>query len=323
MLAIPVIKLFREAENDLKLTLITGKGGLAKKILIPCIQKPGLALAGDLSLLYNGRIQVIGKQEAVFFESLPKEKKKEVAKKIAGADVTAFVVTCGNDITKELEEACKAGNIPLFKTVLLTSTFINRVTRFLEDSLMASTTIHGVLMDVFGIGVLIIGKSGIGKSELALDLVLRGHRLVADDIVNIKKKPPSTLYGSGSEIIKYHMEIRGLGIINIRDLFGISAVRDRKVIELIAELHEWDPKSEYDRLGVEEKKYTLLDVRIPFVQVPVRPGRNLAAIIEVASRNYLLKLGGHHSAREFRDKLNKEITASEKKRKKEIWEMIE
>jgi HPr kinase/phosphorylase len=187
---------------------------------------------------------------------------------------------------------------------------------------MASTTTHGVLMDVFGIGVLIIGKSGIGKSELALDLVLRGHRLVADDIVNIKKKPPSTLYGSGSEIIKYHMEIRGLGIINIRDLFGISAVRDHKIIELAVELHDWDPRAEYDRLGIEEKKYTLLDVRLPFVQIPVRPGRNIAAIIEVASRNYLLKLQGHHSAREFQDKLNKEIVANSK-RKKEIWEMTE
>lgn len=322
MLTIPVIKIFRETEESLKLFLVSGKNGLAKKVLIPFIQKPGLALAGDMSTLYNGRIQVLGKQEIKFFSSLSKDKRKEIAEEISKIDVTCFVVTCSNDIPKELENACEEGSIPLFKTSLLTSTFINRITRYLEDSLMASTTIHGVLMDVFGIGILIIGKSGIGKSELALDLVLRGHRLVADDIVNIKKRPPSTLYGSGSEIIKYHMEIRGLGIINIKDLFGISAVRDRKVIEIIVELHEWDPKAVYDRLGIEEKRYTLLDARLPFVQIPVRPGRNLAAIIEVASRNHLLKLGGHHSAREFQDKLNKEIV-SQGKRKKEIWEMTE
>lgn len=322
MLAIPVIKIFRETEDELKLSLVSGKEGLTKKVLIPFIQKPGLALAGDTSTLYNGRIQVLGKQEIKFFSSLSKEKRKEIARTISKADVTCFVVTCNNDIPEELEEACEAGKIPLFRTCLLTSTFINRVTRYLEESLMASTTIHGVLMDVFGIGVLIIGKSGIGKSELALDLVLRGHRLVADDIVNIKKKPPSTLYGSGSEIIKYHMEIRGLGIINIKDLFGISAVRDRKVIEMVVELHDWDPKAEYDRLGITEKRYTLLDVRLPFVQIPVRPGRNLAALIEVASRNHLLKLGGHHSAKEFQDKLNREIL-SQGKKKKEIWEMIE
>ena len=322
MLAIPVVKFFREAAEDLKISPIAGKEGLGKKILIPSIQKPGLALAGDLSSLYSGRIQVLGKQEIKFFKSLSKDQRKEVAHKISKVDVTCFVITCGNDAPKELFNACESAGIPLFKTTLLTSTFINRITRYLEDSLMASTTIHGVLMDVFGIGILIIGKSGVGKSELALDLVLRGHRLVADDIVNIKKKPPSTLYGSGSEIIKYHMEIRGLGIINIRDLFGISAVRDRKVIEMIVELREWDPKAEYDRLGVEDKRYTILDVRLPYVEIPVRPGRNLAAIVEIASRNHLLKLGGHHSAREFQDKLNKEIIAQHK-RKKEIWEIIE
>jgi len=322
MLAIPVIKIFRETEESLKLTLIKGKDGLAKKVLIPFIQKPGLALAGDMTNLYHGRIQVLGKQEIKFFASLSKDKRKEIAKEISKVDVTCFIVTCGNDIPKELIDACETGKIPLFKTSLITSTFINRLTRYLEDSLMASTTTHGVLMDVFGVGILIVGKSGIGKSELALDLVLRGHRLVADDIVNIKKRPPSTLFGSGSEIIKYHMEIRGLGIINIRDLFGISAVRDRKVIELVVELHDWDPKAEYDRLGMDEKRYTLLDVRLPFVQIPVRPGRNLAAIIEVASRNHLLKLGGHHSAKEFQDKLNREIITQGKK-KKEIWEMIE
>lgn len=322
MLAIPVINLLRDEKHGLQLTLIAGKAGLAKKILIPCVQKPGLALAGDVSNLHTGRIQVLGKQELRFFNSFPLAKRKEIVSNITKIDVACFVITCNDEIPKEFESACEKAGVPLFRTCLLTATFINRVNRLLEDELSAATTIHGVLMDVFGIGVLILGKSGIGKSELALDLILRGHRLIADDIVNIRKRPPATLFGSGSEIIKYHMEIRGLGIINIRDLFGISVVRDRKVIELVAELLEWDPKAEYDRLGVEEKKYALLDVCLPFVQIPVRPGRNLAGIVEVATRNHLLRLGGHHSAREFQDKLNKEIL-TQAVRKKEIWEMIE
>ena len=322
MLSIPIFKFFKDTEQSLRLKLLAGKNGADKKILIPCIQKPGLALAGDTSTLYAGRIQVLGKQEINFFNSQSKEAKKEVVEKLSKVDVTCFIISVGQEAPKELLAACEKAGVPLFSTLLATSTLINRISSYLEETMMATTTIHGVLMDVFGIGILIAGKSGIGKSELALDLVLRGHRLVADDIVNIKKKPPSTLYGTGSEIIKYHMEIRGLGIINIKELFGISAVRDHKIIELVTELHEWDPMAEYDRLGLDEKRYTLLDVRLPLVQIPVRPGRNLAAIIEVAARNYLLRLQGHNSAKEFQDKLNKEILASGK-RKKEIWEMTE
>jgi len=167
----------------------------------------------------------------------------------------------------------------------------------------------------------LVGKSGIGKSECALDLILRGHRLVADDIVNIRKRPPSSLFGAGSEIIKFHMEIRGLGIINIRDLFGISAVRDRKVIEMVVELMEWDPEIEYDRLGIDEQRYSILDVQLPLVQLPVRPGRNLSAIIEVAARNHLLKLGGHHSAQRFQDKLTEHIMLDGQK--KNVWGQLE
>ena len=165
---------------------------------------------------------------------------------------------------------------------------------------------HGVLLDVFGVGILLLGKSGIGKSEIALDLVMRGHRLVADDIVDVKRKGDSVV-GQGSEIIKHHMEVRGLGIINIKDLFGVAAIRERKKIEIVLELVEWDPNVEYDRLGVEEKKFRILDVEIPMLIVPVRPGRNMTTIVEVAARNHLLKLQGHHSARDFQERLNRAI----------------
>lgn len=322
MLAIPIIQLIKDKEHQLQLELVAGDKGLGKKITVPRIQKPGLALTGDVSHLHPGRVQVLGKSEMRYLNSLSPAERKSVITAMCKVDISCFVITNKNKPVELLTETCKKRNIPLLTTSLLTSTFINRVTRFLEDQLTASTTIHGVLMDVYGIGVMIIGKSGIGKSECALDLVLRGHRMVADDIVNIKKKPPSTLYGMGSEIIKYHMEIRGLGIINIKDLFGVAAIRDRKLIELVVELHEWDSKAEYDRLGIEEKTYTLLDVHIPYILIPVRPGRNITTIIEVAARNQILKLAGHHSAREFQEHLTNEIV-SRSVTQKAAWEMLE
>ena len=195
----------------------------------------------------------------------------------------------------------------MLRTSHLSSQFIEAVQTYLEDVLSPSTSMHGVLLDVFGVGILLLGKSGIGKSEIALDLIMRGHRLVADDIVDVKRPYPDAVFGMGSEIIKHHMEIRGLGIINIKDLFGVAAIRERKKIEIVLELVDWDPTVEYDRLGVEDRKYRVLDVEIPMLVVPVRPGRNMTTIIEVAARNHLLKLQGHHSAREFQERLNRAI----------------
>ncbi len=321
MLCTPVISLLQDTAYQLHLELLTNEVGLEKKITIPRIQKPGLALTGDTSNLHTGRIQILGRSEIRYLSSLPKRELTKVLEKICQVDISAFIITRNNEALPELLKTCNKHNIAVLRTDLLTSTFINRISRFLEDKLTASTCIHGVLMDIFGVGTLLIGKSGIGKSECALDLILRGHRLVADDIVNVKKKPPATLYGTGSEIIKYHMEIRGLGIINIKDLFGIAAIRDRKIIEMVIELQEWDPKIEYDRLGIDEKRYTMLDVVTPFIQIPVRPGRNLSAIIEIAARNQLLKLDGHYSAREFKDKLEREI--SPEGNEKTTWELLE
>jgi HPr kinase/phosphorylase len=158
-------------------------------------------------------------------------------------------------------------------------------------------------VDVLGVGVLLLGKSGIGKSECALDLVIRGHRLVGDDIINIKKKVPSSLVGQAGELIQYHLEIRGLGIINIKDLYGVSSIREKKIIDMVIELVEWDPEQEYDRLGIDDQIYTILGVDLPHICIPVRPGRNITSIIEVAARNFLLKGMGYHSAKEFQEKL--------------------
>ena len=172
--------------------------------------------------------------------------------------------------------------------------------------------LHGVFMDVFGIGVLLLGKSGMGKSECALELVMKGHRLVADDVVIISKTPNKSLYGECANIIKYHMEIRGLGIINIKDLFGVTSVRDQKRIQLVIEMVDWDPKHEYERIGIDEHTYAILGIKLPFIKLPVRPGRSLTSVIEVAARNHLLKLKGYHSAKDFEAKLAHRILSGNK-----------
>lgn len=305
MFSLPVLKLLEDKSLNLK--LVAGKKGLGNVITIPRIQKPGLALAGDTAHIYPGRIQVLGTSEIRYLESVPPKKRQGPIEAICKAKVACMVITNGLLPPDPLKAQCQKNDVPLMLTKLLTPTFVNRATTFLDNSMAQKTTAHGVLLDVFGVGILIIGKSGIGKSECALDLVLRGHRLVADDIVNINREPPSSLYGTGSEIIRYHMEIRGLGIINIKDLFGISAVRQKKLIELAVELTDWDPAIEYDRLGVDEQRYTILDVNIPHLQIPVRPGRNIAALIEVAARNQLLKRDGVFSAKHFQEKLSQHI----------------
>ena len=299
--------LLEDRKFDLRLTLVCGKRGLSRKSASTRIQKPGLALAGFTDYLPQERLQVFGNTEMSYLRELPRERAAEVLSNFFAQQVACLTVTKGIEVPPEMIAASEAHGVPVLSTTHLSSTFIASVQNYLEDILAVATSMHGVLLDVFGVGILLLGKSGIGKSEIALDLVMRGHRLVADDIVDIKRRTPETVYGTGSEIIKHHMEVRGLGIINIKDLFGVAAIRDRKKIEIVLELVDWDPHVEYDRLGVEEKKFRILDVEIPVLIVPVRPGRNMTTIVEVAARNHLLKLQGHHSARDFQERLNRAI----------------
>lgn len=296
-----------QPDAGLALTLLAGKAGLSGRIANPRIQKPGLALTGFVQHVHTDRLQILGLTEIAYMRSLDLDAQRRGARALMGLKPCAVVITRGLEAPPLLPEAAEEYGVPLLSTPLMSSVLINRVTKLLENRLAPSTSIHGVLIDVFGVGLLLLGKSGIGKSEAALDLVLRGHRLVADDIVEIRKRLPDHIFGSGSEIIRHHMEIRGLGIINIKDLFGISAVRDAKKIEVVIELVEWNEEEEYDRLGVEELRYAILDVAIPMLRIPIRPGRNITSIIEVAARNQLLKLQGKHSAREFQERLNKAI----------------
>ena len=298
-----VQELDQDREHDLGLTLMAGRKGLKKGITHSQVQKMGLAMTGFIKFINPDRLQIIGNTEMDYLRTLSAEQQEKVIHQICNLDLSCLVITRNLEVPELLlQEADKRG-IPLFRTALRSFDFIEQVTQYLEEKLASTTSIHGVLMDVFGVGVLILGKSGIGKSECALDLILRGHRLVADDMVSIQKRSPSSLIGSGFDVIKHHMEIRGLGIINIRSLFGVEAIREKKKIELVMELMEWDTNREYDRLGFEEEKYPILGVELPMLRIPVTPARNLTTIIEVAARNHLLKVMGYDSALEFEKKL--------------------
>ncbi len=307
MPSLKVQTLVDDKEAGLALELAAGRRGLHRRISGARIQKPALALTGYTAHVHPERVQVLGLTEISYLESLGAEDRRRGLVALCSIEPSAVVVTRGLAVPAELIEAADQREVPVFATPLISSVFINRITKWLEQRLSPTTSVHGVLIDVLGVGVLLLGKSGIGKSEAALELVLRGHRLVADDIVEVHKRPPDMIYGSGSEMIKHHMEIRGLGIINIKDLFGISSVRDQKKIEVVVELVDWNDEEEYDRLGVEEQRHLILDVALPMLRVPIRPGRNIGSIIEVAARNLLLKFQGKHSAREFQERLDRAL----------------
>ncbi len=307
-LSIPVSALLDDQQYDLKLELLEGHEGLDHQISSSRIQKPGLALTGFTEHLHAERVQVFGNTEISYLGTLSEAEQREVVSKLFESTLACVIVTKGLDVPAPLREGCRQHKLALMRTPLISSAFISQVQSFLEEALTATGSLHGVLLDVYGVGVLLLGKSGIGKSEVALDLIMRGHRLVADDIVNMTRRAGGDVYGHGNDLIQHHMEIRGLGILNIKDLFGVAAVRDRKKIELIIELVEWQQGAEYDRLGLDEKTMSLVGVDTLMAVVPVRPGRNMTTIVEVAARNHLLKLRGHHAAIEFAQKLSSAIS---------------
>ena len=302
-ISLAIEDLLKDEEYGLDLELVAGEKGISHRIYSSRIQKPGLALTGYTEHLHPDRLQVLGNTEISYLRQLDEHQAIKYIGKLCSFPISCFIVTKGLDPPGFLKMEAEKAGIPLLVTPLQSSTFISLITKFLEERLLPTTHVHGVLVDVLGVGVLLLGKSGIGKSECALDLVIRGHRLVADDIIYIKKKMPAALVGQAGETIQHHMEIRGLGIINIKDLYGVSSIREKKIIDLVLELIEWDPVQEYDRLGIDDQVHTILGVDLPHLKIPVRPGRNLTSIIEVAARNFLLKGMGYHSAREFHEKL--------------------
>lgn len=292
---------------ELEMRVVTGESGFDRPIAWGRIQRPGLALAGFLPYIKPGRIQILGESELKYLDTMPADVRRERIESICELPVAAFVITKGQAPPDDIVRECRRRAIPLLVSDRTTSVVIQSITRVLEDSLAPSTTLHGVLVDVYGMGVLLLGESGIGKSECALDLVHRGHRLVADDAVEIRRYPSGALVGRAAEMIRYHMELRGIGIINIKHLFGVSAVRGSKSIELVIELQRWDPAKKYDRLGLDGETYAILDRALPLLRLPVASGRNLALLIEIAARNELLKTQGYDAAKEFARRVDEEI----------------
>lgn len=293
--------------SDLHFRVIGGEPGLRNRITNPRVQKPGLAFAGYYRYIKRGRVQIIGASEVDFIASLDEATRRKRFDHITQLEIPVMVVTKGLQPDPALLELAQEREVPTLSSQALSSTVIKRISNYLEDHLVPSTHLHGVLLEIYGLGVLLIGTSGVGKSECALDLITRGHSLVADDRVTVKRYPNGDLVGSADSPLIHHMELRGLGIINVQDLFGLASVRERKSIDLVVELEPWDEGKAYDRLGLDETVYEILDTPCPHITMPVALGRNLSILVEIAARNHMLKLKGHHSAREFARRLANEI----------------
>jgi HPr kinase/phosphorylase len=307
---VPVATVLRDLAESrgIDLELLAGAGGVDRRITNPHPQKTGLALSGFDKYLREGRVLVLGESEVSFLESLSSAERTAVVCRVFSHALPCLVVTAGFQPPPEVLIEADRANLPLLRTRAPTPLAMARLSAALDVYLAARTVVHGVLMDILGLGVLIIGESGIGKSECALDLVVRGHRLVADDAVELRVRAESYLMGTCPELTRHHMEIRGLGLINVQDLFGVASTRRSKRVELVVQLERWDPSREYDRLGLDVTHYESVGVRVPMLIIPVAPGRNLAILMEVAARNQLLRNGGHNAARRLVDRLDEQLS---------------
>lgn len=280
--------------------LASTERGMHNSVYSVGINRPGLSLTGFTEHFAYRRIQLLGKEEIAYLNQL---NDYSICDGFFSYQVPCCIISYNQKVPEQFVDLCMKNNIPILSTSLSTSRVINLLIKFLDQIFAPSTTLHGTLIEVFGVGVLLQGKSGVGKSECALELVQKGNRLVADDLVRVKRIDFDTLQGEGAEIIKHHMEIRGIGIIDIRQLFGVGAIRMNKNIDIVIHLEEWDADKEYDRLGLDDKTFPILDIGVPYLLVPVRPGRNIPNIIETAARNFRLKSMGYNAAREFNKKL--------------------
>jgi HPr kinase/phosphorylase len=291
----------------LPLELLSGRAGLERIVTSPHIQKTGLALAGFAEYLQPGRVLVFGESEVRYLESQDATLRDTALSAAFSHDIPCVLITGGWQPPEELLAASERYQVPVLRTAVTTPLAIAKLGTMLDDLLAERQVIHGVLIDILGLGVLIVGESGIGKSECALDLVVRGHRLVADDTVEVRKRGEGTVMGTCPELTRHHMEVRGLGVINIRDLFGVASIRDEKRVELVVQLERLDPAREYDRLGLDDAFYDLIGVNIPLLRMPVAPGRSLAILVEVAARNQLLRVRGRHAARDLAERLDRKL----------------
>lgn len=297
----------RPESVGLPVDLLAGARGLSRRITNPYIQKTGLALAGFHEYLHTGRVLIYGESEIRFIEGLDAATRREALRRSFASEIPCVLLTGGLAAPPDLAIEAERAGVPLLSTPVGTATAIGKLTALLEDRLAVRELIHGVLLDILGLGVLLVGESGIGKSECGLDLVVRGHRLVADDAVEVRRRAASVIIGNCPELTRHHMEVRGLGIINLRDLFGVASTRASKRVELVVQLERWEPHREYERVGLDDAFFELLGLRVPLIRMPVAPGRNLAILVEVAARNQLLKTRGVHAARELAARLDAQL----------------
>lgn len=307
-------ELFDFCEKDLKLEWVSGKTGSSRVCKVSEVNRPGLSLAGYFEFFRPERIQILGQGEFAYLQTLDNARRLDMISRVFGfKDLPCVIITHGHEPTAEIVEMSNRNKIPVFKTSLTTAHLIRELSVYLENRLAPMTTMHGVLTVVYGLGVLITGDSGSGKSECGLELVKRGHILVSDDVVEVRHHPGDLLIGSSGPVIKHYMEVRGLGIIDIKQVFGVSSVKDSARIELIVRLEMSKGDDNYERIGLEDKTASILGVQVPEVVLPLRPGRNVAVLLEVAALNQRLKQEGVFAARELNEKLIHKMRGSETK----------
>jgi HPr kinase/phosphorylase len=298
-----VEEIFKHKREVLQLELLTPQCTLRRDVESPTLSSPGLVLAGFTDRFLQGRLQVLGETEIRYLESLDPQRQNEVIEAFLQLQMPALFVTKHLEVPPALLMLAETQGVPVLRSGLKTADFYRRLQPFLADHFAPSLTTHGSLADVFGVGLLFMGRSGIGKSECVLDLVERGHRLVADDVVIVQRSGNDVLIGRGHELQGHHMEIRGVGIINISALFGIRAIRQQKRIEVVVQLVDWDDSGKVDRTGLDDDHMEMLGVSLPKVIIPLNAGKNITVISEVVAMNHLLKYSGVHTAQEFNARL--------------------
>ncbi len=295
--------LFTRHSNDLKLELIAGKSGMERRIKVPEAQRPGLSLSGYLKNYSHKRILIFGKTEIEYLKELTPQIRRERLEALLNKDTPALIITRRYRPLQEMIAICEKENIPLFRTGLSTMRFFSRLIFLLNEDFSPSTSCHGTFVEVFGVGILIQGDSAIGKSEAALGLIEKGHRLISDDIVKIKVKEGLYLEGSSNELTRHHMEIKGIGIINVAKLYGAICVRNKKSIDIAVRLEIWHDKHLSDPIGLEDKYLTILNIKLPYFMLPIAPGRNVVVLLEAIALQFRAKEMGYHSAQVFSRKL--------------------
>jgi len=297
MRGIRVEEFYQLTKDKLKLRLVAGGKGLKCRIMAPELNRPGLALAGYFDYFASRRPQVLGMVEINYLHSMDVTLRRRRIRELLKRRVPCVIVARNYRPPTELLEEAEREGVSLFRSSMVTMSLINKATIFLEDEFSPSTSMVADLLEVFGVGILICGKSAVGKSECALGLITRGHRLIADDVVKIQLRGGTYLIGTGAVIVKHHVEIRGLGIINVQDLYGATCIKDSQEVELVVTLEEWDSNKEYERLGLEDRTIEILGQSLPHLIIPVRPGRDIVLLLEAAALNQRLKKMGKHAAK--------------------------